>query len=70
MLIMNKYKTMKFVCHRNVIYTKSEEDKAFVHARVFVHKAELSGRCNSSERKRSKTPKLRYQKELDKFTQW
>ncbi|KAH0807601.1 hypothetical protein GEV33_015190 [Tenebrio molitor] len=32
---------------------KSEEGKAFVHAKcVFVHESELSGRCNSSERKR------------------
>jgi hypothetical protein len=31
----------------------SEEGKAFVHANcVFVHEAELSGRSNSSERKR------------------
>jgi hypothetical protein len=36
-----------------VINSKSEESKAFVHPNcLFVHKAELSGRCNSSERKR------------------
>jgi hypothetical protein len=34
-----------------VIYSKSEEDKAFVHANcVFDHEAVLSGRCNSSSR--------------------
>jgi hypothetical protein len=36
-----------------VIYSKSKEGKAFVHANcVFVHEVELSGRGNSSERKR------------------
>jgi hypothetical protein len=36
-----------------VIYSKTEESKAFVHANcVFVHEAELNGRCNSSKRKR------------------
>jgi hypothetical protein len=36
-----------------VFYSKSKEGKAFVHANcVFVHEAELNGRCNSSERKR------------------
>jgi hypothetical protein len=42
------------VVTRIVIYTKSEEGKAFVHANcVFVHEAQLSGRYSSSERKRS-----------------
>jgi hypothetical protein len=36
-----------------VIYSKIDEDKAFVHANcVFDHEADLRGRCNSSERKR------------------
>jgi hypothetical protein len=43
---------VKFLLFEN-FYSKSEEGKAFVHANcVFVHEAELSGRCNSSERKR------------------
>jgi hypothetical protein len=43
----------QFVFKNIVIYSKSEAGKAFVHANcMFVHEAELSGRNNSSERKR------------------
>jgi hypothetical protein len=44
-----------------VIYTTTEEDKAFVHANcMFGHDAQRSGRCNSSEQKRpySRVPYL------------
>jgi hypothetical protein len=45
--------TNKHVCKSIVIYSKGEDGKAFAHANcVFVHEAELSGRCNSSERMR------------------
>jgi hypothetical protein len=38
--------------HKIVIYTMREEGKAFVHANcMFVHDAQRSGGCNSSEQK-------------------
>jgi hypothetical protein len=44
-----------------VIYSKSEEDKAFVHGNcMFVHPAELRGGCNSSERKRPSYSQVLY----------
>jgi hypothetical protein len=44
---------------RIVIYSKNEERKVFAHANcVFAHEAELSGRCNPSERKMPYFPGL------------